>query len=84
VYRRGIDNTEIVHAVHERPAPVIPAANCLRLPRQAKPVRAAPFGAAHRPAPGRARSKAVINPPPGDAGSCVPLIGEAPRPRAAR
>ena len=25
VYLRGIDNTEIVHAVHERPAPVIPA-----------------------------------------------------------
>ena len=25
VYLRGIDNTEIVHAVHERPAPMIPA-----------------------------------------------------------
>jgi site-specific recombinase XerD len=24
-YLRGIDNTEIVHAVHERPAPMIPA-----------------------------------------------------------
>jgi len=33
VYLRGIDNTEIVHAVHERPAPMIPAANGLRLPR---------------------------------------------------
>ena len=32
VYLRGIDNTEIVHAVHERPAPMIPAANGLRLP----------------------------------------------------
>ncbi|MGZ6587755.1 MAG: tyrosine-type recombinase/integrase, partial [Solirubrobacteraceae bacterium] len=29
-YLRGIDNTEIIHAVHERPAPMIPAA--LRLP----------------------------------------------------
>ncbi len=27
VYLRGIDNTEIVHAVHERPAPMIPAQN---------------------------------------------------------
>ena len=25
VYLRGIDNPEIVHAVHERPAPMIPA-----------------------------------------------------------
>lgn len=25
VYLRGIDNTEIVNAVHERPAPMIPA-----------------------------------------------------------
>jgi len=33
VYLRGIDNTEIVHAVHERPAPMIPAVNGLRLPR---------------------------------------------------
>ena len=24
-YLRGIDNTEIIHAVHERPAPMIPA-----------------------------------------------------------
>ena len=31
VYLRGIDNTEIVHAVHERPAPMIPAANGLRV-----------------------------------------------------
>jgi site-specific recombinase XerD len=30
VYLRGIDNTEIAHAVHERPAPMIPAANGLR------------------------------------------------------
>ena len=30
VYLRGIDNTEIVHAVHERPAPMIPAQNGLR------------------------------------------------------
>jgi site-specific recombinase XerD len=29
VYLRGIDNTEIVHAVHERPAPMIPAHNGL-------------------------------------------------------
>ncbi len=29
VYLRGIDNTEIVHAVHERPAPMIPANNGL-------------------------------------------------------
>ncbi|MGZ6563966.1 MAG: tyrosine-type recombinase/integrase [Solirubrobacteraceae bacterium] len=29
-YLRGIDNTEIIHAVHQRPAPMIPAA--LRLP----------------------------------------------------
>jgi integrase/recombinase XerD len=25
VYMRGIDNTEIVHTVHERPAPMVPA-----------------------------------------------------------
>lgn len=25
IYLRGIDNTEIIHAVHERPAPMIPA-----------------------------------------------------------
>jgi site-specific recombinase XerD len=31
VYLRGIDNTEIVHTVHERPAPMIPATNGLRL-----------------------------------------------------
>jgi site-specific recombinase XerD len=31
VYLRGIDNTEIVHAVHERPAPMISATNGLRL-----------------------------------------------------
>jgi integrase/recombinase XerD len=24
-YLRGIDNTEVIHAVHERPAPMIPA-----------------------------------------------------------
>src|SRR5436309_10032103 len=24
-YLRGLDNTEIIHAVHERPAPMIPA-----------------------------------------------------------
>jgi hypothetical protein len=24
-YLRGIDNTELIHAVHERPAPMIPA-----------------------------------------------------------
>jgi integrase len=29
VYLRGIDNTEIVHAVHERPAPMTPAHNGL-------------------------------------------------------
>jgi site-specific recombinase XerD len=31
VYLRGIDNTAIVHAVHERPAPMIPAHNGLRV-----------------------------------------------------
>ena len=29
VYLRGIDNTEIVNAVHERPAPMIPATHGL-------------------------------------------------------
>jgi hypothetical protein len=29
VYLRGIDNTEIVHTVHERPAPTIPAQGLL-------------------------------------------------------
>jgi hypothetical protein len=29
VYLRGIDNTEIIHAIHRRPAPVIPANNGL-------------------------------------------------------
>ena len=29
VYLRGIDNTEIVQAVHERPAPMIPATHGL-------------------------------------------------------
>jgi site-specific recombinase XerD len=29
-YLRGIDNTEIIHAVHERPAPMIPASTSLR------------------------------------------------------
>ena len=32
-YLRGIDNTEIIHTVHERPAPAIPANNALALPR---------------------------------------------------
>jgi site-specific recombinase XerD len=31
VYLRGIDNTETIHAVHERPAPMIPATNRLGL-----------------------------------------------------
>jgi site-specific recombinase XerD len=31
VYLRGIDNTEIVHAVHERPAPMIPATYGLKI-----------------------------------------------------
>ena len=31
VYLRGIDNTEIIHAVHERPAPMIPATSGLGL-----------------------------------------------------
>jgi len=30
-YLRGIDNTEIIHAVHERPAPMIPATTGLNL-----------------------------------------------------
>ena len=33
VYLRGIDNTEIIHTVHERPAPMIPATSGLRLTR---------------------------------------------------
>jgi site-specific recombinase XerD len=33
VYLRGIDNTEIVHAVHERPAPMIPATGRLSATR---------------------------------------------------
>jgi site-specific recombinase XerD len=28
---RGIDNTEIIHTVHDRPAPVISASNALRI-----------------------------------------------------
>jgi hypothetical protein len=28
-YLRGIDNTEIIHAVHERPAPMVPASTRL-------------------------------------------------------
>jgi len=32
-YLRGIDNSETIHAVHERPAPMIPAATGLALPR---------------------------------------------------
>jgi site-specific recombinase XerD len=31
VYLRGIHNTEIIHTVHERPAPVISASNALRI-----------------------------------------------------
>lgn len=31
VYLPGVDNTEIVHTVHERPAPTIPAHNGLQL-----------------------------------------------------
>jgi integrase len=30
-YLRGIDNTEIIHAVHERPTPMIPATTGLSL-----------------------------------------------------
>jgi len=30
-YLRGIDNTEIIHAVHERPSPMIPARSTLAL-----------------------------------------------------
>jgi integrase/recombinase XerD len=29
-YLRGIDSTEIIDTVHERPAPVIPATNALQ------------------------------------------------------
>ena len=32
-YLRGIDNAEIIHAVHERPAPMIPASAGLPLRR---------------------------------------------------
>jgi hypothetical protein len=31
VYLRGVDNTEVVHAVPKRPAPMIPVANGLRV-----------------------------------------------------
>jgi integrase/recombinase XerD len=31
VYLRGIDNTEIIQTVHDRPAPVISASNALRI-----------------------------------------------------
>ena len=31
VYLRGIDNIEIVHAVHERPAPMIVASHGLKV-----------------------------------------------------
>jgi len=34
VYLRGIDNTEIIHTVHERLAPMIPATNGLRIIRE--------------------------------------------------
>jgi hypothetical protein len=30
-YLRGIDNTEIIHTVHQRPAPMIPATGRLGL-----------------------------------------------------
>jgi integrase/recombinase XerD len=33
VYLRGIDNTEIIRTVHERPAPVIPTTNGLSATR---------------------------------------------------
>lgn len=33
VYLRGIDNTEIIHTGHQRPAPMIPATNGLATPR---------------------------------------------------
>jgi site-specific recombinase XerD len=33
VYLRGIDNTEIIHTVHQRPAPMIPAINGLAASR---------------------------------------------------
>jgi integrase/recombinase XerD len=32
-YLRGIDSTEIIHTVHEQPAPMIPATNGLLNPR---------------------------------------------------
>jgi integrase/recombinase XerD len=32
-YLRGIDNSETIHTVHERPAPMIPATSGLRLTR---------------------------------------------------
>jgi site-specific recombinase XerD len=32
-YLRGIDNTEIIHTVHERPAPMIPATTTVKLRR---------------------------------------------------
>ena len=32
IYLQGIDNAEIIDAVHHRPAPVIPASTGLRTP----------------------------------------------------
>ncbi len=42
-YLRGIDNTEIIHTVHERSAPMIPAATGLRTPASVR------FGARDAP-----------------------------------
>jgi hypothetical protein len=59
VYLRGIDNTEIVHAVHDRPAPVIPQPTAFDFrakPNQSGPRRLARPTASARPG----RSKAVV------------------------
>ena len=56
-YLRGIDNTEIIHAVHERPAPMIPPAHPPRLSRvplahrMAVPVTDSPHLRHRRPCP---------------------------------
>ncbi len=51
IYLRGIDNTQIIHAVHERPAPMIPAGPTL--PGRARILSRPPAGGAwdRQPAP---------------------------------
>lgn len=66
VYLLGIDNTEIVHAVHERPAPVIPATHGLSIPSRRGPFRSAVIARPSRTgwsSPGRASSPSLARPP---------------------